>query len=77
MPHYEEKYKIIIEDSSGNSHESQAYTNNPEHFGFIPPLARLSVALEELGKNGGFYIDKEALTAYPVKRVYVKKLHHH
>ena len=72
MPHYEEFYKIIIETTNGDIHESPEYKNNEEYYGYIPPIVRLSKSLQEIGKNGGFYINKKTLTANPVKRVYVK-----
>ena len=72
MPHYEEFYRIIIETTDGDTHQSPEYTNNPDYYGFVAPKDRLSERLREIGQNGGFYINQKRLTAYPVKRVYVK-----
>lgn len=72
MTHYKEFYKIVIETTNGELHESPEYKNGKEFYGYIPPRVRLSKTLQEIGRNGGFYINKKTLTANPVKRVYVK-----
>lgn len=72
MPHYNVFYSIIIETTDGHIHKSPKYTNNPDDSGFVALRDRLAESLQEIGRNGGFYINQKTLTAYPVKRVYVK-----
>lgn len=72
MPHYEKFYKIITETTDGNIFESLEFTDEENYYGYISPINRLSQTVQQIGKNGGFYIDQKTLTAYPVKRVYVK-----